>query len=76
MFGRVSDGMPQPLDVLLLTMLSVQQDEGGSEFVFTQDQVNALVKRWLSGLRPAGHGGVGSLPNSAKMTALDICISE
>lgn len=51
------------------------RDEGGSDFSFSQKQVDTLVKRWSLFMRAEGHEG-RYIPNAQTMLALEMVISD
>ena len=51
------------------------RDEGGSEFAFTQQQVDTLVEKWSQTVRAVGFNRI-SKPTSSTIMAVELCISD
>ena len=51
------------------------RDEGGSEFRFNQQHVNALVGKWSDVVRAKGWGGTFAL-GPENLMAEELCISD
>jgi hypothetical protein len=51
------------------------RDEGGSEFSFTQQQVDILLERWSQIVRAVGFNQT-SKPTAATIMAAELCISD
>jgi hypothetical protein len=51
------------------------RDEGGSEFSFTQQQVDLLLTRWSHNVRADGIGGV-TKPSATTIQVAELCISD
>jgi len=53
------------------------RDEGGSEFSFTQQQVDLLLTRWSHNVRADGIGGINvTKPSATTIQVAELCISD
>ena len=52
------------------------RDEGGSEFTFTQEQVDLLTMNWSQQVRAVGVHGARNKPSADTIMALELCISD
>ena len=51
------------------------RDECGSEFVFTQEQIDMVILRWSDIVRAVGVGGTGK-PSPELIQAVELCVSD
>ena len=51
------------------------RDEGDSEFVFTQQQVDTLIEKWSQTVRAVGFNKI-SKPTSSTIMVVELCISD
>ena len=51
------------------------RDEGGSEFTFTQQHVDALLERWSQNVRAVGMNA-NSKPTADYVQVVELCISD
>jgi hypothetical protein len=51
------------------------RDEGGSEFSFTQRQVDMLLEKWSQNVRAVGYYA-SSKPTAAFIMVVELCVSD